>query len=90
MVRVSPDGSREIVIEDSDPAHLEALETALHARHLTRPMIHEAKSRVLRNVSSIAFAGQDLRTAHLGSLAGEALATFRAPVAGVPPAHWEF
>ncbi len=90
VIRVSPGGGREVITEDSDPDHLETLETALHARRLTRPMIHEAKSRMLRNVSSIAFAGPDLRTAHLGSLAGEALATFRAPVAGVPPAHWEF
>lgn len=90
LIRITPDGRAEIVIEDSDPAHLAALETALFEKRLTRPMIHEARSRVLRNISSIAFAGPDRRTAHLGSLAGDRLATFRAPVAGVPPVHWDW
>ena len=79
-----------MLIEDSDPAHLDALEIALHAKQLTRPAIHEARSRLLRNTSSIAFAGEDRRTAHMGSLAGDQLATFRAPHAGVPPVHWEW
>ncbi|MBY0329588.1 MAG: SMP-30/gluconolactonase/LRE family protein [Acetobacteraceae bacterium] len=90
LTRIAPDGTRQVVIEDSDPAHLDALETALHARRLTRPMIHEARSRILRNLSSIAFGGDDRRTAYLGSLAGDSLATFRAPAAGVAPVHWHW
>jgi hypothetical protein len=44
----------------------------------------------LKNISSIAFGGPDLRTAYLGCLLGDALATFRSPVAGAPPAHWNY
>jgi sugar lactone lactonase YvrE len=90
LIRIAPDGRREVIIEDSDPAHLDALETALHARQLTRPMIHESHSRMLGNTSSIAFGGPDRRTAYLGSLAGDRLATFRAPAPGVAPAHWDW
>ena len=40
------------------------------------------------NLASVAFGGPDLRTLHLGSLAGTRLATLRVPVAGARPHHW--
>ena len=49
---------------------------------------HPAAS--LRNISSIAFAGADRRTAVLGCLLGDRLATLRLPVAGVAPTHWDY
>ena len=42
----------------------------------------------LTRPSSIAFAGPDLRTAVIGSLALKQLAVFDAPVAGAPMSHW--
>lgn len=90
LIRIAPDGRRMVVLEDSDPAHLDALETALHARGLTRPMIHAPHGRLLRNISSIAFGGPDRRTAWLGSLAGERLVTLRTSVAGLAPVHWDW
>ncbi|MGZ8319693.1 MAG: hypothetical protein ACXWVD_11380, partial [Telluria sp.] len=44
----------------------------------------------LRNISSIAFAGTDRRTAVLGCLLGERLAVLPLPVAGVAPTHWPY
>jgi len=41
-------------------------------------------------VTSLAFGGPDLRTAYLGSLKGTQLASFRSPVAGLPPIHWNW
>jgi sugar lactone lactonase YvrE len=90
LIRVAPDGTKQVMLEDSDPAHLDTLEEALQAHRLTRPMIHEARSKFLRNTSSLAFGGPDLRTGFMGSLAGDALARFASPVAGVPPAHWDW
>ncbi len=43
---------------------------------------------MLRNISSLAFAGPDLRTAWLGCLAGDSLAAFPSPVPGRPPPHY--
>jgi sugar lactone lactonase YvrE len=88
LIRVLPDGRQLIVLEDSDAVHLERLEAALSTNTLTRPKLVEAKSQRLRNVTSIAFGGDDLRTAYLGCLSGDAIATFRLPVPGLPPAHW--
>ena len=57
---------------------------------LVRTLVHENHRRTLGNISSLAFAGPDLRTAHMGSILSPHLVTFRSPVAGVPPAHWDF
>ena len=88
IIRVAPDGQQTILVEDNDPAHLTALADALDRNQLTRPMLMNFKSRKLRNISSIAFGGDDLRTVYIGCLGGNALATFRVPVAGLPQAHW--
>jgi hypothetical protein len=44
----------------------------------------------LRNISSMAFGGADLRDGLLGCLLGEQVARLRLPLAGHPPAHWNF
>ena len=89
VIRVRPDGRQEVVLEDSDTAHLDWVEAAYAAGRLTRDHLDRIESRRLRNVSSLAFGGPDLKTVHLGCLLGDSLALFRAPVAGRPPLHWE-
>ncbi len=90
LIHVAPDGTQHIVLEDSDPGHVEEIEQAWLKGELTRPHLHIVKSRVLGNLSSLAFGGPDRRTAYLGSLLGDRLANFRSPVAGLAPAHWEW
>jgi sugar lactone lactonase YvrE len=90
VIRVGPDGVQTLVLEDADAAHLDWVEAAYVAGQLGRPHLDNVKSSKLRNISSLAFGGPDLRTAYLGCLLGDALATFRAPVAGLPPAHWRY
>ena len=87
VIRVAPDGSQEIVLEDP-AADLEAYERAYQANTLSRDQLGTAHGARLKNISSINFGGPDLRTVYLGSLGGETLETFRSPVAGQPQAHW--
>jgi hypothetical protein len=54
-----------------------------------RPHIDRAPPTKLGNISSLAFAGPDLRTAYLGSLVGTSLACLTMPVAGRKPSHWD-
>ena len=63
---------------------------SVSAGQLGRPHLDCAAGRRLKNISSLAFGGADLRTAYLGCLAGDAITTFRAPVAGQPPVHWRY
>jgi sugar lactone lactonase YvrE len=90
VIQIEPNGRQNLILEDCDPAHLDRLDAALQQHTLTRPMLMDNHSLKLKNISSIAFGGPDLRTVVLGCLGGDALATFRSPVAGLPPAHWEY
>ena len=88
LIRVAPDGRQEAVLEDGDPAHLAWVEQDFQAGRMGRPHVDQPRSRVLRNVSSLAFGGPDRRTGYLGSLAGDRLAVLDLPVAGHEPPHW--
>ncbi len=89
VIRVDREGRQEILLEDSDAEHLAWVEAAYEAGTLGRPHLDRAASRRLRNVSSLAFGGPDLKTVTLGCLLGDSLARFRSPVAGLPLPHWE-
>jgi sugar lactone lactonase YvrE len=90
LIRVAPDGTPTTWLEEADADHLAWVEQAYEAGTMGRPHLDGAPSRRLRNISSIAFAGADRRTAVLGCLLGERLATLRLPVAGVAPTHWHY
>jgi len=88
LIRVAPDGSQTLWLEDADAEHLAWVEAAYEAAQMGRPHLDGVRSQVLRNISSIAFAGPKRRTAVLGCLLGDSLATLALPVAGAVPAHW--
>jgi sugar lactone lactonase YvrE len=88
VIRVAPDGSQVVWLEDADADHLAWVELAFRGGTMDRPHLDQIRSRVLRNISSIAFAGPDRRTAVFGCLLGDRLATLRLPVAGAAPVHW--
>ena len=90
LIRVAPDGSQTLWLQDADPEHLAWVEQAYADGTMGRPHLDGIRSKSLRNISSIAFMGADRRTAVLGCLLGDALATLRLPVPGVAPIHWNY
>ena len=88
VIRLRPGGEPEIVMEDCDPGAVAETEVIFRRGALDTARLGLRHGRVLANVSSLAFGGPDLRTAHLGCLQGDAIASFRAPVAGAAPVHW--
>jgi len=90
VIRVGPGGRQQILLEDSDPDHLNWVETAYQDGRLGRPHLDGVKSRVLKNISSLAFGGPDLKTVYLGCLLDDRIARFRSPIAGRRPLHWDF
>ena len=91
VLRVNPQGGGvQLWIEDTDPEHLAWVEAAYACGTMGRPHLDGIRSQQLRNISSIAFAGADRRTAVLGCLLGDRLATCTLPVAGVSPIHWSY
>ena len=90
VIRVAPDGSQTLVLEDADPMHVAWAEEAYRKHELGRAHLDKRAGRRLANISSLAFGGPDLRTAYLGCLLGDSIATFRTPIAGHPPVHWRW
>lgn len=88
VIRVTPSGEQRVILEDSDPAHVAWAEKAWEADQLGRPHLDQAKSKSLRNISNLAFAGEGLGQAVLGCLLGDQLARFDSPAPGLEPAHW--
>lgn len=88
VLRIWPDGQVETLIEDVDAGHLARVETAFQAHEMDRPHLDSVRSERLQNTSNIAFGGPDLKTAYLGCLLGDSIASFDAPVAGRALPHW--
>jgi hypothetical protein len=90
VIRVAPDGAQQLVLEDADPAHVDECEAAYVSGTMGRPHLDKVTGRMLRNISSLAFGGPELRTAYLGCLLGDSIAVFDSPIGGHPPAHWRY
>jgi len=90
LIRVAPDGGQTVWLQDADADHLARVEAAFDAGTMGRPELDGIQSHCLRNISSIAFAGPHRRSAVLGCLLGDRLATLDMPVAGLAPTHWNF
>lgn len=88
VIRVAPDGRQQVLIEDTDPAHVAWVEAAYRDHAMGRPHLDGVRSRVLRNISNLAFGSPDLCTAYLGCLLGQTVHAFRTSVAGHPMPHW--
>lgn len=89
LLRVTPDGRVERILEDADPAHLAAIEAAFVSGGLDRAHLETVRSRVLGHLSGAAFGGANLRRLYLGSLLGESVAVLEAPFAGCRPPHFD-
>jgi sugar lactone lactonase YvrE len=90
VIRVAPDGGQTVILDDSDPEHLAWVEQAFQNHLMGRPHLDQVKSKHLKNISSIAFGGKDLKTVYLGCLLGDTVTSFRSEIAGAPPVHWYF
>jgi sugar lactone lactonase YvrE len=90
VIRATPDGKQELILEDNDPATLNAAVEAFDNGTYTRRHLDSGGTRRLGNLSGIAFGGPDLKTVYLGSLFGSQIATFRSPVAGAEPVQWTY
>jgi sugar lactone lactonase YvrE len=87
---VGVDGEARLLIEDAHPDQLARLTALQKTSGVPKSLIYEERGATLRNISSVAFGGPDLKQVFLGSLMGEQILSFRAPVAGMQPAHWNF
>lgn len=79
LYRIAPDGSSLLVLEDMDPSHVDWVENALAAGEMGKDHFYEAGGEKLCNIASVAFGGVGNKTAYLGSLVNDKIATFTLP-----------
>ncbi len=89
IIRIDADGNQQVVLEECDPEQLDVVERAFQNGELGRAHMDSIETEVMKSVSSIAFGGPDRKTAYLGNLLDDKLYTFRSPVAGLKPSHWD-
>lgn len=91
LLRVDADtGTSEIFLEDCADDVIAHAEEMFGADRFGWEELSLGKNFSLRNISSLAFAGADLRSVYLGSLFNHGLSTWRAPIAGHAPEHWNY
>ena len=89
VIRVTKDGQKQTMIDDSDPIHVAYVEEAYQKSVLERKHLDTIGGKKLKNISSIAFGGPDLKTVFLGCLLGNQIASFKSNISGLKPSHWE-
>lgn len=90
VIRIAPDGSQQLMIEDVDALALQDIESAFQTGTMGRPHLDNAHGERLQNISSLAFGGPSLKTAYLGCLLGDSVYCFDSDYTGHPPTHWDF
>jgi gluconolactonase len=85
---LTPDGDMRVLLDEGDPAKVDALEQAFFRNHVTEDVLFATGQGVAPWMASVTFGGPDLRTVYIGSLKGKRIPCFRAPIAGLPMVHW--
>ena len=89
VIRITREGKKQIILEDNSFSHLDWVEQAYLSSSLERRHLDTVGGKILKNISSLAFGGVDMKTAFLGCLQGDSIATFRSEIAGARPSHWD-
>jgi len=85
---ITPKGDLRILLDEGDPAKVDALERAFLANQVTADVLFATGTGIAPWMASVTFGGRDLSTVYIGSLKGTRIPYFRAPVPGLPMVHW--
>lgn len=85
---ITPDGDFRVLLEDFNESKAKAMYDAFAEDRLTPEHMLACGGRIAPWFASLTFCGPDLRDVAIGSLRGDRIPIFRAPVAGLPMAHW--
>jgi hypothetical protein len=77
------------LLDDCDAEVAAEYDRHFYAGTMTPEVMARTHGSIAPWMASVTFGGPDLRTVYLGSLRGTTIPFFRAPVAGLPMAHWK-
>jgi sugar lactone lactonase YvrE len=85
---LTPQGDMRVLLDEGEPAKVAALERQFFANQVTEDVLFATGNGVAPWMASVTFGGPDLQTLYIGSLRGQRIPYFRAPVPGLPMVHW--
>jgi len=85
---LTPQGDLRVLLDEGDPDKVDALERQFFANQVTKDALFATGQGIAPWMASVTFGGPDLQTAYIGSLKGNRIPYFRAPVPGLPMVHW--
>lgn len=88
LIALTPEGDVLTLLDDGNPEATRRLNAHYEARTLTPEIMAAAAGTLAPWMASLTFGGADLQTVYLGSLRGTTLPSFRAPLVGLAPIHW--
>ncbi len=88
LIIITHDGSAHTVFEDRKPSAIEHIAEVIASRTVVPEDLAACVGETLKLPTSLTFAGPDLKTCYMGSLAMSRLITFRSPIPGLPMSHW--
>jgi gluconolactonase len=86
---LTPKGDLRVLLDEGDPAKVDALEQAFFRNHVTEDVLFATGRGVAPWMASVTFGGPDLQTVYIGSLRGSRIPYFQAPAPGLPMVHWK-
>lgn len=89
LIRIAPGGEQRVLLEDNDSRFVARIEEQFARGELVQDVHPEVPAKLIRNLSSSAFGGEDLRTLYLGCLQDSRIYRMPSPVAGARPPHWD-
>jgi len=89
LIALTPEGELLTLLNDCDAQQQEVYDRHFYAGTMTPEIMAATQGTIAPWMASLTFGGSDLRTVYLGSLRGTTIPYFRAPVAGLPLAHWQ-
>jgi sugar lactone lactonase YvrE len=85
---ITPKGDLRVLLDEGDPARVGALEHAFLNNQVNEEVLFATGRGVAPWMASVTFGGPDLQTVYIGSLKGQRIPYFRAPLPGLPMVHW--
>lgn len=89
LIRIDPDGTQDVIAGERIDSWVDQVETAFQAGTMGRSHLDRSPTQTLRNISSVAFAGNERDRMIFGNLLNSSLPVLDAPVQGRKPVHWD-
>lgn len=90
VLQVDSRGQQSIALHEFISDHIDQAEESFRNAKFSRAHFETTPAKTLRNISSLAFGGSDLRTAYLGSLLGDGIPCFKTDTPGLRMAHFDY